>query len=60
MVIPMSKRVSIAKGEKGICFYCRKPIHRGGIVQKGRHYHKACLDKMKRFFKPRKNPWAKK
>jgi len=52
-------KVSVRIGKKGVCFYCNKPIRRGGVVRKGRYYHKACFAKMKRFFKPRKNPWDK-
>jgi len=32
-----------------VCFFCGKPIHRGGATYHGRYGHKACIAKQKRW-----------
>ena len=36
------------KANKVKCRICGKVIHRGGLHRNGRHYHKACFNKLSR------------
>ena len=39
---------------KSICYFCRKPIQRGGITREGKTFHKACYGRYKAM--PRRVP----
>jgi len=38
----------------GTCYYCKKPIKRGGIKREGKLFHKACYGRYKA--QPRRVP----